>query len=142
MNADVWVAVQRVPLDLAKAAEFLTCEDSGAMSLFVGTVRNHAEGKPVAGIDYDGYDDMILNVFRGIVAEIKSQWSPNRLTLLHRLGHLRLTEASVVVGVSCSHRREALDATRFAIDAIKKDAPIWKKEIFADSSAEWKGTPP
>ena len=81
---------------------------------------------------------MALNIFEGIAANIRHQWPDvNRVVIHHRVGRLQVGEISVLVAVGCPHRSEAFAACQYAIDTLKHNAPIWKKEHFADSSSTW-----
>jgi molybdopterin synthase catalytic subunit len=105
---------------------------------FVGTVRDHAEGRPdVTAIEYEAYIEQVEPRLAEVAAHTRRRWQElGRLVLLHRVGPLRVTEASVVVVASAPHRGEAFDAARFAIDAVKTTVPIWKAEHWA-GGVDW-----
>lgn len=106
--------------------------------LFSGTVRDHAEGRTgVEYLTYEAYDEQVEPRLQAIADEVRTRWpTVGRIALLHRTGRLELTESSVVAAVSAPHRPEAFDAARFAIDALKMSAPIWKHEVW-DGGADW-----
>ena len=106
--------------------------------LFSGTVRDHADGRTdVTSLEYEAYEDAVLPVFSKIVNETRARFpDARRIAILHRIGTLMLEESSVVVAVSSAHRPVAFDAARFAIDALKESAPIWKKENWSGGS-DW-----
>jgi len=115
----------------------------GAVVLFSGTVRDHAldeRGELRSGVGhltYEAYDEQVVPAFAAIEAELRRRWPhTGRVALLHRTGRLELTESAVLVGVSSPHRPEAFEAARFAIDALKASAPIWKHEEWA-GGAGW-----
>lgn len=115
----------------------------GAVVLFSGTVRDHAvdergEVRPdVTHLTYEAYDSQVVPAFEAIEVELRSRWpETGRVALLHRTGRLGLMESSVLVAVSAPHRPEAFEAARFAIDALKATAPIWKHEVWA-GGADW-----
>ncbi len=112
--------------------------DCGAVVLFSGTVRDHAEGRTdVERLEYEAYDEMVVPKMREIVAELRARWpETGRVVLVHRVGSLELGESSVVTAVSAPHRPEAFAAARFAIDALKVSVPVWKREVWADGS-DW-----
>jgi molybdopterin synthase catalytic subunit len=124
----------REPIDAA-ALSGSTARD-GAVCLFVGVVRDENRGRAVTGIDYEAYEEMALPLLQEIGAETARLFPVTRVRLVHRLGPLAVGEASVAVAVSSPHRAEAFAACRYAIDALKARAPIWKKEHYADGS-EW-----
>jgi molybdopterin synthase catalytic subunit len=111
-------------------------EDCGAVVIFVGTVRNENEGQAVESLEYDGYEPLAEKCLLAIEAEIRGKWPVCRVVLLHRLGHLNLGEASVLVGVSAPHRDDAFAAARFGISRIKESVPIWKKE-YTEAGSRW-----
>ncbi|MDO8364052.1 MAG: molybdenum cofactor biosynthesis protein MoaE [Actinomycetota bacterium] len=115
----------------------------GAVVLFSGTVRDHAVDEhgtlrtEVTHLTYEAYESQVEPAFRAIEAELRRRWPhTGRVALLHRTGRLELMESSVVVAVGAPHRPEAFDAGRFAIDALKASAPIWKHESWA-GGADW-----
>uniref|UniRef100_A0A2R5LJ38 Molybdopterin synthase catalytic subunit n=1 Tax=Ornithodoros turicata TaxID=34597 RepID=A0A2R5LJ38_9ACAR len=112
--------------------------ESGAISVFIGTTRNHFQGKKVEKLSYEAYDPMALREMRRLCSLIREQWTVKNIAIIHRLGEVPIGEASVVIAVSAEHRQEPLDAVKWAIDELKSRVPIWKKEVYMDSSTEWK----
>ncbi|BAY49887.1 molybdopterin synthase subunit MoaE [Scytonema sp. HK-05] len=111
---------------------------NGAVVVMSGMVRNQTEGKPVVALEYQAYEPMAMQVFYQIAAEIRQKWSiVTRVVIYHRIGRLQVGEISVLVAVGCPHRSEAFEACRYAIDTLKHNAPIWKKEHWADGSSSW-----
>lgn len=126
------------PLRLEEVYALADDPSNGAVVVMSGTVRNQTDGKPVVSLEYQAYEPMALRVFSQIAAQIRSQWSQvNRVVIHHRTGHLRIGEISVLVAVGCPHRSEAFEACRYAIDTLKHNAPIWKKEHWTDGSSSW-----
>jgi molybdopterin synthase catalytic subunit len=123
----------REPIEAAALAAASTRD--GAVCLFVGVVREENRGRAVVAIDYEAYEEMALPLLLEIGEEAARLFSVTEVRLVHRLGHLRVGEASVAVAVASPHRREAFAACRHAIDALKARVPIWKKEHYADGSA-------
>jgi len=123
------------PLSVEEAYRSVVREDCGAVALFVGTVRNHHEGKSVREIDYSAFIEMAEKEFARIVMEAEARWSLGHWYVAHRTGKLRPGEASVIVAVSSEHRAEAFEACRFAIERLKKTAPIWKEEFYDEGKA-------
>ncbi len=135
---DNWLGLTDQELPVGPAYEWAVVPGCGAVVLFSGTVRDHAEGRDdVAHLTYEAYEEQVEPVFASIVAELRERWpSTGRVVLLHRTGRLELTESSVIAVVSAPHRPEAFEAARYAIDALKESAPIWKHEVWADG-ADW-----
>jgi molybdopterin synthase catalytic subunit len=112
-------------------------DGSGAVLLFVGTVRDHAHGRPVARLRYEAYEPMALTVLEEILGEVSERTGVRRIFAIHRVGELAIGETSVAIAVSSPHRAEAYEASRLVIEEIKSRLPVWKKELFADGREEW-----
>ena len=126
-------------IDLQELVRFVTDPEAGAIATFIGTTRNHNDGRKVIALDYDGYPEMAEKEFARIGAAARKQWRICRMAIVHRLGPVQITEASVMIAVSSGHREAAFAACRFAIEEIKKTVPIWKKEVF-EGGEVWIGT--
>jgi molybdopterin synthase catalytic subunit len=131
-------AMTFAPLSLEEVYQLADDAGNGAVVVMSGTVRNQTDGKPVLALEYQAYEPMALRVFEQIAADIRATWPQvNRVVIHHRTGRLRIGEISVLVAVGCPHRGEAFEACRYAIDTLKHNAPIWKKEHWADGSSSW-----
>jgi molybdopterin synthase catalytic subunit len=130
---DVWVALTTEVLQLEKAATWVTRPDCGAVVTFAGTVRDHADGRPgVSELEYEAYASQVEPRLSAIATEARKRWpGVGRLVLWHRTGVLAVTESSVIVAASATHRGEAFDAARYCIDTLKRTVPIWKRERWA-----------
>ena len=118
-------------------------DEDGAALLFIGVVRNHADGRPVSGMRYDSYVEMSQRELKSIAAEAAERLGTDRLAVEHRIGELQIGEISVAIAVSSPHRAESFDATRYIIEEIKKRLPVWKKEYYEDGTESWvEGTLP
>lgn len=137
-QGDEWFALTTEELPIAKIYEWAVRPDCGAVVLFSGTVRDHADGRTdVTSLEYEAYEDAVIPSFEKIASETRRRFpETRRIAILHRTGTLELGESSVVVAVSSAHRPVAFDAARFAIDALKESAPIWKKENWSGGS-DW-----
>jgi molybdopterin synthase catalytic subunit len=111
--------------------------DCGAVVSFVGTVRSSNHGKAVVRLEYEAYEPMALRVFDHIAATARERWGA-RVAIHHRVGALDPGELSVVIAAAAPHRADAFEACRHAIESLKKEAPIWKREIYPDGSS-WVG---
>ena len=109
----------------------------GATALFVGTVRSVNEGRDVIGIEYSAYESMAEREMSAVLTEAEAMNEGVVLVAEHRIGRLDVGEASIAIAAAHAHRGRALDALRYAIDEIKKRAPIWKRELYADGSESW-----
>jgi molybdopterin synthase catalytic subunit len=126
------------PLDLAGVYAIADCSSNGAVVVMSGTVRDRTEGRSVAFLEYQAYEPMAIKIFEQIAQDIQQQWSSvNTIVIHHRTGKLTIGEISVLVAIGCPHRSEAFEACQYAIDTLKHQAPIWKKEHWKDGASTW-----
>jgi molybdopterin synthase catalytic subunit len=120
-------------LEVGATYDWAVSPRCGAVIVFSGTVRDHADGRvDVTALHYEAYETEVLTKLAAIVAEMRSKWPQlGRIALIHRVGTVGLGESSVLVVVSAPHRPEAFAAARFGIDALKATVPIWKREKWA-----------
>ncbi|MGK7915288.1 MAG: molybdenum cofactor biosynthesis protein MoaE [Prochloraceae cyanobacterium] len=131
-------AISFAPLSFEEVYSLADDPANGAIVMMSGTVRNQTDGQAVKYLEYQAYEPMAKEIFRQIAANIRQQWSDvNRVVIHHRIGSLKIGEISVLVLVGCPHRAEAFEACRYAIDTLKHNAPIWKKEHWEDGSSTW-----
>lgn len=133
----VWSHVGPEPIDPADVLSRVGDDGDGAVILFLGTVRNHAEGRRVSGMTYEAYASMAGRVLAEIVGETAGRWNTDRIAVVHRTGSLDLGEASVAIALSTPHRAAAYDASRYVIEQIKERLPVWKHEHFVDGDSRW-----
>jgi len=131
------VTLTREPIDAA--ALQATSPGDGALCLFLGVVRNHNGGRPVVYLEYEAYEEMALAQMEALEEETRTRWPVTDVRIVHRLGRIEIGEASVAVAVASPHRAEAFEACRHAIDTLKRTAPIWKKEFYADGAVWLEG---
>jgi len=108
----------------------------GATLVFLGRVRDHRQGRAVTRLTYQAYEPMALAAMRRIVAEIEASRAC-RVALSHRLGDAGAGETTVAIAVSAPHRDEAYQASREALERLKREVPIWKREHYAGGEADW-----
>lgn len=125
------------PIDVSALTAEVAGEGRGAISIFLGTVRNSNEGRAVSGIDYSAYDAMAVAEMNRIVAEAVDRFAGVDVALEHRTGTLTVGDVSVAIACSHPHRSPSLDATRYVIEELKKRVPIWKREHYLDGTSEW-----
>jgi len=126
------------PIDLDAVAAEVADERAGAIATFVGTTRVESRGRTVLHLDYEAYAGMAEHVMAEIAAELESRYDLCGVAITHRVGRVRIGEASVAIAVSAPHRHDALAACRDAIDELKERAPLWKKEVY-EGGEEWIG---
>ncbi len=129
----------REKLELADLIDLVTDPEAGAIATFIGTTRNNNDGRKVIALDYDAYPEMAEKELARIGDDAKRQWPICRMAIVHRIGPVQITEASVMIAVSAAHRDAAFAACRFAIEEIKRTVPIWKKEVY-EGGEIWIGT--
>lgn len=138
-----WLGLTDDALPIGAAYDWAVLPSCGAVVLFSGTVRDHAVDEQgvlrdgVESLTYEAYESQVVPRFEAIDTELRQRWPhTGRVVLLHRTGKLDLGESSVIAVVSAPHRGEAFEAARFAIDALKMSAPIWKHEVWHGGS-DW-----
>lgn len=117
-------------LSLDEAAAWVRTDDCGAVVLFGGAVRDHAEGRPgVVELEYEAYASQVEPRLGRIADHARGQWpGVGRIALWHRTGVMGVGDYSVLVAVASAHRAEAFEVARYCIDTLKKSVPIWKRE--------------
>ena len=130
-------AIVHDPIDAGRVLEDVGAPCDGAALLFVGMVRDHADGRSVDGMSYEAYEEMADPVLRDIASEAAERIASDRISVVHRVGDLAIGEVSVAIAVSSPHRSEAYEASRYVIEEIKKRLPVWKKERYTDGRSEW-----
>ncbi len=137
-DARDWIALTPEPLPIVEAIDWATTPGAGAIVTFAGVVRDHAEGRDgVRAMTYEAYDEPATRAMGEIAQEVRGRWPDvERVALLHRVGNLELSEASVLVVISSPHRHAAFEAASFAIDTLKESVPIWKQEHWSGGS-DW-----
>ena len=136
-------SISEDPIDVERLLANVKDDSAGATILFLGTIRNHNEGYDVSTIYYEVYMRMAEEAMAKIEAEAIKRWNLKKFAAMHRIGNLKIGEVSVAIAVSSEHRAEAFEAARYAIDQIKSEVPIWKKEVINNGKeARWaQGTP-
>ncbi|MBI4614899.1 MAG: molybdenum cofactor biosynthesis protein MoaE [Planctomycetes bacterium] len=126
------------PIDAARVLAAVRSGSCGAIVTFDGTVRDHHEGRRVLLLEYHAYRPMAHEMLSEIARDAARRWPDVRLAIVHRLGRLEIGETSVLVAAAAPHRAQAFEAARHAIERIKVDVPIWKKEYY-DGGVIWVG---
>jgi molybdopterin synthase catalytic subunit len=126
------------PLSLDAVVGEVRSERAGAIATFIGTTRIESRGRTVLHLDYEAYEEMAEQVMAAIAAELSGRYELCRIAIHHRTGRVEIGEPSVVIAVSAPHRQDALAACRDAIDTLKQEVPLWKKEVY-EGGEEWIG---
>ena len=134
------VAIREVALDVNEVIDVLEDDEAGGLTLFVGRVRDHDGGQGVASLDYSAHPTALAKL-QEVCDRVASEHDVHGLAAVHRVGHLEIGDAAVVVATTASHRDVAFAASRALIDTLKSEVPIWKHQRFADGGDEWVGLP-
>ena len=130
-------ALTHEPIDMEALRARLADPGCGASVCFEGWIRNRNQGREVLRLEYEAYEPLALKEGERILREARERFGVVAVHCVHRLGLLEIGEAAVWIGVAAPHRREAFAACGHVIDEIKRWVPIWKREHYADSVAQW-----
>ena len=125
------------PIDVTALIDEAGDDSCGAITVFLGCVRDVNDGRAVTGIEYSAYRAMAEREMAAIAQEAETRFRVTRLIVEHRLGTLGLRDVSVAIVAAHAHRSPALDAQRFVIEELKRRVPIWKLEHYEDGEREW-----
>jgi len=129
------------PLLLSNVVAVVEHPGAGGIATFTGNVRRHSRGETIERLEYEAYAPMAVGVMTKIADDIEADVEGSKVSIHHRIGVLGIGETAVVIAASAPHRAEAFAACRAAIERLKEDVPIWKKEV-AESGASWIGQGP
>ena len=125
------------PIDAAALLRQAVSPADGAALLFLGVVREENEGRAVSRLEYSAYAPMAEREMLRIADEARARFGTGALHLVHRVGTLEVGEASVAVAVAAPHRGEVYEASRYAIEELKKRVPVWKREGYVEGDTAW-----
>ena len=131
------LSVTEHPIDAGSFIAQAASPADGAVATFMGVVRDPTGSRKVESLMYEAYVPMVLKCFEKISHAVKEKWAISNLSIVHRIGRLRVGEVAVAIVVASQHRRESLEACAYAIDRVKAIAPIWKKEFYSDQESVW-----
>ena len=125
------------PLSVQALNDLVKRPSDGAVVTFDGIVRDNFDGRPVRALEYEAYADMAQKKMEAIGKEVQEKFAIGHIAMAHRIGHLEIGESSIVIAVAAPHRQAAFEACAYAMDRVKADVPVWKKEFFADGDTHW-----
>lgn len=125
------------PLSVQQINDLVKRPTDGAVVTFDGIVRNNFDGRAVRYLEYEAYAEMAEKKIAEIGAEVRRKFSIGDIAIVHRLGRLEIGESSIVIAVAAPHRHAAFEACAYAMDRVKEDVPVWKKEFFGDGEDHW-----
>ena len=127
------------PLNPQEVTDLVRKDGNGAVVTFLGTTRDFSEGRNVLYLEYEAYQPMAEDMLCQIAQEVRDRWGIEDMAIAHRVGKLEIGEISLVVALSSPHRKDAFEASAYALDRIKAIVPIWKKEVFQGGEV-WVGS--
>ncbi len=130
----------RQPIAADRVRAFMTGDPAlGGITTFEGATRRDIDPEhgPLVRLEYLAYETMALKQIGRLAAEARRRWSAERVAIVHRLGAVAVGEVSVMIAAACGHRAESFTACRWLIDELKRDVPIWKKDVFQDGFTRW-----
>lgn len=131
-------AITKDKIEIQPLIDYVTHPNAGAISTFIGTVREITKGKKTLYLEYQAYEEMAEKKLRQIGDEITARYPEAIVAIIHRVGHLDISDIAVAIAVSTPHRDAAFEMSRYAIERIKEIVPIWKKENWEDGQS-WIG---
>ena len=126
------------PVDVGAVIAEAANEAAGAVATFLGTVRERSRGRRVLHLEYEAYEGMAEKLMVEIADALREKYDLSEVAITHRVGRVAIGEVSVAIAVSAPHREDALAACKEAIDTLKAEVPLWKKEVY-EGGEEWVG---
>jgi len=125
------------PLSVQQVNDLVKRPTDGAVVTFDGIVRNNFDGRSVRYLEYEAYAAMAEKKLAEIGAEVQHKFAIGAIAMVHRIGRLEIGESSIVIAVAAPHRHAAFEACSYAMDRVKAEVPVWKKEFFTDGADHW-----
>ena len=125
------------PLDVQQVHDLVKSSADGAVVTFDGIVRDNFDGREVRYLEYEAYAAMAEKKMADIAAEMQDKFAVGDVAMVHRIGRLEIGESSILIAVAAPHRQPAFEACAYAMDRVKQEVPVWKKEFFADGESHW-----
>lgn len=129
--------IQDTALSLESFDQIKTFPECGGIGIFVGTVRNHHEGKAVKALKYTAYAPVAEKMIRQIEQEIQAKYTVSYVLVIHRVGALEIGEKAIIAIAYAAHRREAFAACEEAVERVKHEVPVWKEEFYMDGTSQY-----
>ena len=125
------------PLDVQHVHNLVKTPADGAVVTFDGIVRDNFDGRAVRYLEYEAYAAMAEKKMAEIAEEMRNKFAVGDVAMVHRIGRLEIGESSILIAVAAPHRQPAFEACAYAMDRVKEEVPVWKKEFFADGESHW-----
>jgi molybdopterin synthase catalytic subunit len=137
VRQDLLVRVTRDPIGADEVVAFVGDPGAGGTCVFLGTVRDSSDAGTVTGLTYEAWEELAVRRLQELGEELFERWPLRRAAIVHRVGELAVGDVSVAIAVGAAHRGEAFEACRYAIERLKHDVPIWKKEHLVTGASSW-----
>jgi len=125
------------PLSVQQVNDLVKRPTDGAVVTFDGIVRDNFDGRSVRYLEYEAYAAMAEKKLAEIGDEVQQKFAIGAMAMVHRIGRLEIGESSIVIAVAAPHRHAAFEACSYAMDRVKAEVPVWKKEFFTDGADHW-----
>jgi len=125
------------PLDVQQINHLVKRPTDGAVVTFDGIVRNNFDGRQVRHLEYEAYASMAEKKMAEIAGEVRDKFAVGEVAMVHRVGRLDIGDSSILIAVAAPHRQPAFEACAYAMDRVKQEVPVWKKEFFSDGESHW-----
>ena len=136
-NEQIYVKLVDSAIEVESLRNRVDDPDSGAHGWFLGVTRRTTGDRVTDTLFYEAHPRMAQSEMQKLAEEALQRFSLLHLVLVHRLGEVPVGEASVVVGCSSAHRVDTFAAMAWVMDTLKRDVPIWKRELYSDGTTEW-----
>ena len=133
----IWIELVDTRIDVESLRAKITDPDIGAIGWFEGVTRRTTGASVTERLSYEAHRPMAIAELEKLAARAVAKFALRRCVIVHRLGEVPVSEASVVVGCSSPHRPATFEALPWILDVLKKDVPIWKRELYVDGTTEW-----
>lgn len=137
MQLNEFARIQHTALNQEIFDPIQSFPECGGMGIFIGTVRNHHEGKAVKALKYTAYAPVAEKMIRQIEREIQAQYGVSYVRVVHRVGALDIGDTAIIAMAYAAHRREAFAACEAAVERVKHEVPVWKEEFYTDGSSQY-----
>lgn len=134
--AEICAWITDAPIGAESVLPLVQADEHGAVLVFLGTVRNHNEGRAVSSVQYEAYREMAEQTLAQICSEAAAKIDA-KIAAVHRVGELEVGAVSIAIAASTPHRAEAFEACRHVIEEVKKRLTVWKQERYTGGEQEW-----
>lgn len=141
-DANRWIELTEKAIVADALLNFVASDQCGASLLFLGVTRRWTADRETDYLEYESYREMAVSQLHSLLDNAFQNWAIRKAAICHRLGRVEIQEASVAIAVSSPHRKDAFAAGQWLMDELKRDVPIWKREVYADHSVEWQANKP